>query len=69
MSNSSNNFRMLSIIENSSNLIQIAPANPSDTSHLTYNVQKRYAYADCLSRVKIALRSCKSDITFTDPLT
>ena len=36
MSNNSNNFRKLNIIENSCNLIQIAPAIASDMSDPTY---------------------------------
>ena len=35
ISSISNNFRQLSINENCSNLTQIAPANPSNTSHPT----------------------------------
>ena len=33
-------FRQLNVNENCSNFTQIAPANPSDTSHLTYHAQK-----------------------------
>ena len=41
ISNSLNNFRKLNVIEIlSSNLIQITPPNPSDTSHPKYNVKK-----------------------------
>ena len=66
MSSNSDNFRKLNVSGNSSNLIQIAAANPGDTSHPTYNAWKRDAEADYLSRLKITLRSCISDINFTD---
>ena len=34
----------------------------------TYNAQKRDAEEDYLTRVKIALRGCVSDINFMDPV-
>ena len=37
MSSNLNTFMQLNVIENSSNLIQIAPENTSDMSHPTYH--------------------------------
>ena len=39
--NSSNNFRKLNFVENSSNHIQMTPPNPGYTSHPAYDVKKR----------------------------
>ena len=41
MARNSNNFSQLNITEHSSNFIQIAPANPGDTSHPTYNAKNK----------------------------
>ena len=41
MSSNSNNFRQFSVNESCSNLSQMAPANPGDKSHPTYNAQKK----------------------------
>ena len=68
MPSNSNNSRKLSVTETSNNLIQIAPVNPDDTSHLTYHARKRYTDAEHLSKVKIVLSSCIGDINFMDPV-
>ena len=68
ISNSSNTFRKLNLTENSSNLIERAPPNLGDTSYPIYNARKRDAGADYVSRVKITLKSCVSDINFADPV-
>ena len=65
--NGSNKFRKLNFVENCSNLIQITPTNPGDMSHPIYTARKRDD-AYYLSRVKLALRTCVSDIDFVDPV-
>ena len=50
-SNSSNNFRKLNLIENSTNLIQLTPENPGDRSHPTYNARKE-CWCRLLKQVK-----------------
>ena len=68
MSSNSNNIRQLNVAENSSSLIYTAPANPMDMSDLTYHAQTRDADTGYLIRVKTALKSCISNINFTDPV-
>ena len=68
VSNSSNNFRKLNFVENSSNLIQITPPDLDVMSNPTYKARKRNADTDYKSRIKIALRSCVSDTNFADPV-
>ena len=68
MPSNSNNFRQLNDTENCSNLIQIAPANLSDTSYPTYHAQKRDADAEYIGRVKIILSCHVGVINFKDPV-
>ena len=70
MSSNSNNFRQLNVTEKSSNLIQIAPANPCDMSHPTYHPKKkRCQCTEHLSRAeKIAWCSHVGGINFADPV-
>ena len=58
VSSNLNNFRQLNIAENSSNLIQLVPSNPGDTSDLTYHAWKRDADADYLSRWNSIKKLC-----------
>ena len=64
----SNKFRQLTVTENCSNLTQIAPENPSDTSHQKYYTQKRDAGAEYLNRVTIVPGSYIGDINFMYPI-
>ena len=66
MSGNSNNFRQLSANEECSNLTQMVPATPSDTSHPTYNAPKRDPDEEYFSRVKIELSSCMGSTNFVD---
>ena len=54
--------------ETCSNLTQIAPANPGDTSHPTYHTKKRAADSKYSGRVKIVLSTHVGGINFVDPI-
>ena len=71
MLNVSNNFKeskKSNFVDNSINFILIRSPILSDPLHPPYIARRRGAQAEYLGIIKMALRNCRKDINFSDPV-